>query len=68
MADAVSKCTPEELQQMAIATLLAWESADQRAFQLVMTLSFVMDMSPEECIERITELANCPEGDIRSAA
>jgi hypothetical protein len=64
----MSKYTPEEPQQMAIAALRAMDNGDKRAAQLLMMLSLVTNTPRDECVARIKELANGTTEDIRSAA
>jgi hypothetical protein len=64
----ISKYTPEQIRQMALTTMAALAQHDPRGLELVMTLSFATGIDPNECIDRIKELAHGPEEDIRSAA
>ena len=53
----MSKYTEQELQEMAVVTIRAMDTGDLRAKQLLMMLSLVTNVAPEECIARIKAMA-----------
>lgn len=52
------KYTPAQLKIMACQFVTARIAGDERAFRLIMILSMVTPLSPDEIINRIEEFAN----------